>query len=133
MPKDKARRLSVAYVVAPAIALLFALPWQLMLPLPGTPKHTAAPLWLQFAIVPFWLGLAAVPGYLYVWSERWRSRVLSPLTVAWIHLSLAVAVLASALGAAYLLLTVIGWVFAAISGCLAIHLWIRFWRARRSS
>ena len=132
MPNEK--RLSVAYLITPLIAVALASPWQLMMPPPWAPVPDQTPSWLRYAFIPFWFGLAACPGYVYVWSERWRVRAPGRCTASWLHLSLAGAVAASAIGTAYMLLAAAVFaVFPGISAFLALHLWIRFWRARSSS
>lgn len=122
-------RLSVAYLLTPALALaIFSLP---ICELP--PMRTGTNTWQWIVAVPWWLGVACAPGYIYVWSERWRSRSLKRRTLIWVHASLLGATLSSFAGAILGLLTAIFWVFPAISGVLAIQVWLRFIRSRRSA
>lgn len=116
-------RLSVAYLVAPMLAVFCAAP-------AITEFRIGVVSWWM-SNLPFWIGLASAPGYVYAWSERWRCTELNRRKVCWVHASLAGAFLASFWGSILLVLTILFWVFPAISAALALHLWLRF--ARRGS
>jgi hypothetical protein len=116
---DSTRR-SVAYLLAPCIAVLCAAG-----PIMGLRVGTV-PLWISN--LPFWIGMAGAPGYVYVWSERWRGRRLSRPFIYWVHVSMAAAFVASVWGALLLLLSVLFWVFPAISAWMTVQLWAEFRR-----
>ena len=111
-------RRSVAYLLAPCIAVLVAAA-PIMVFHVGT-----VPLWISN--LPFWIGMVGAPGYVYVWSERWRGKRVSLPLAWWVHLSLAAAFVASLWGALLLLLTFIFWVFPAISAWMTVQLWKEF-------
>jgi hypothetical protein len=121
--KSTGGRLSVAYLVAPLLAVLCAAPAIIEF------RVGVVSWWMSN--LPFWIGLASAPGYVYAWSERWRRPELDRLRVFWVHASLAGAFLASFWGSILLVLTILFWVFPAISAALTLHLWLRF--ARRGS
>ena len=113
-------RPSVAYLLAPCIAVLSAAG-----PILGLRVGTV-PIWISN--LPFWIGVVGAPGYVYVWSGRWRGRRLPVPMVLWVHVSMAAAFAASAWGSILLLLSVLFWIFPAISAWLTVKLWAEFVR-----
>jgi hypothetical protein len=117
-------RLSVAYILTPIIAVAVAAPAILHLPM-----HMDRKVW--FSPWPFWLGLVCSPGYIYCWSDRWRRGTLRRAVRLWVAASLVGAAVASASGAALMLLTGIFWIFSAMSAGCCIHMLRRFVRIER--
>ena len=113
------RRLSVAYILTPFIAVAVAWP-----PIMEWPMRVNR--WIWFSPWPFWLGVLCTPGYLFCWSDWWRRGPMHPVVRWWIAASLVGAMVASVGGAMLMLLTVLFWIFSAMSAGCCIHMLRRF-------
>ena len=125
----ESNRFSVAYLVAPATAVLVAIPAAILVsPFHIPEDHTGRVLFVVAAI-PLPLGVLSCPGYVYVWTERWRRRHLGGWRKAWLHGSMAAAAVASLMGGLLMLggMLVVA-AFPLLSGVLALHMWVRFVR-----
>ncbi|HEV3191087.1 MAG TPA: hypothetical protein VGY54_11345 [Polyangiaceae bacterium] len=110
---NRPERLSVAYLLAPLLAVLLTLP----IPLFVTSR-------IALLAIPVYVGLLAAPGYVYVWSDPWKRRAMSPGVELWARYSLLAATAASLGGAtiAAIGLLVHAVPLAVISGLLSLTL-----------
>lgn len=110
---NRPERLSVAYLIAPVLAVLLSLP----IPLLVTSR-------LAWFAIPVYVGLLAAPGYIYVWSDPWKRGTISPGVELWARSSLLTATAASFGGAtvAGIFLLIHAVPFALISGMLSLTL-----------
>jgi hypothetical protein len=117
--------LSMTYLVIPSLGVLSgALPIFYL-------RVGLVPWWMSN--LPFWIGLVSAPGYVYAWSERWRKPNIGKVERLFIHASLAGALLASTWGSMLMLLTVVFWIFPALSVVLTVRLWMIWWRGSHSA
>ena len=114
------QRPSVAYLLAPALAMVVVVPVLIEF------KPGRVPWW--FSNIPIWLGFLAAPGYVYAWGAPWGHHHVTRIVAGWVRVSLVVALVAAAWGTAFLALTGIFWVFPAITVALVLSLWVRFGR-----
>jgi hypothetical protein len=110
---NRPERLSVAYLLAPALGMLLTLPIPLL-----TEKVFA------MLAIPVYVGLLSAPGYIYAWSDPWKRGTLSHGMELWARWSLRTSLAASVAGAALagvgLLVHVVA--FALVSAVLSFTL-----------
>lgn len=131
MMSQEPTKLSVAYLAAPILAVVVALPAIASFP-PFRPPAPDAPWWIYLAGVPSLAGIIACPGYVYAWVVHGRRLRPTLPVLVWLHLSLFLAAVASLLGTIFMLPTVLFCVPSALTLGLVVHLWMRLSKDMRT-
>ena len=121
------KRLSLSYVVFPALAVWSA--WPVIASLP--PFHW--PNFDRFTLLvgaPIWLGCLSAPGYLYAWAGRYHYVELTPALRIWVGASLVGALVASAVGALVSVPVALPVPFALAAAACSLLLLLKFLRSR---
>jgi hypothetical protein len=86
-------RLSIWYVVFPAVTMLLV--WPHVRELPPLLITKNFNLYEVLIALPFWVGLVAAPGYLYAWSGQYVANAARRSVRLWVGASLLAALVAS--------------------------------------